>query len=326
MERCQALTSSGSACKLKAREGHTTCKRHDRKEHVAPTVTRCAQVMTNGQRCTRDCGHGDTLCQYHRMGATQRERKERMITLVEEATLTLWGEHPPTSLEEFVRPIREADWLMEGLRIPVLEHMAMRWAAYLRLRPPPEEKPRSELHGLALDKQNVHTTAIVKQTNTVLEPLQGVPIPEGQDTLIEIVNAWGLKKGVTKVLRDMAKWYFQSFCRKEDDYLYKNTLDSVWARIKLHEHRLELNERLWEECEDAVGQCCEGHISRLASVLVGFDEDAYQKVSPGELLQQRMAAINEMDISSEEKVDHAWRVFTELNIPMQDRYAWVDAF
>jgi len=25
-------------------------------------------------------------------------------------------------------------------------------------------------------------------------------------------------------------------------------------------------------------------------------------------------------------VDHAWRAFTELNIPMQDRYAWVDAF
>jgi hypothetical protein len=172
----------------------------------------------------------------------------------------------------------------------------------------------------------VHTAAIVKQTNSVLEPLQAVPIPEEQDTLIEIVNAWGLKKGTTKVLKDMAKWYHTSFCRKEEDYLYKHTLDSVWARIKIHEHRLELNERLWEECEDAVGQCCEGHISRLASVLVGFDEDAYQKVSPGELLQQRMAAINEMDITAEDKVDHAWRVFTELNIPMQDRYAWVDAF
>ena len=326
MERCTALTSSGSACRLNAREGHTTCKRHDRKERVAPTTTRCSQVMTNGQRCTRDCGHNDTLCQYHRMGATHRERKERMITLVEEVTLTLWSEHPPTTLEEFVRPIREADWLIDVLRIPVLEHMAMRWAAYLRLRPPPQEKPRSELHGLALDRQNVHTAAIVKQTNTVLEPLQAVPIPEEQDTLIEIVNAWGLKKGTTKVLKDMAKWYETSFCRKEDDYLYKNTLDSVWARIKIHEHRVELNERLWEECEDAVGQCCEGHISRLASVLVGFDEDAYQKVSPGELLQQRMAAINEMDITAEDKVDHAWRVFTELNIPMQDRYAWVDAF
>ena len=112
------------------------------------------------------------------MGATHRERKERMIALVEEVTLTLWSEHPPTTLEEFVRPIREADWLIDVLRIPVLEHMAMRWAAYLRLRPPPQEKPRSELHGLALDKQNVHTAAIVKQTNTVLEPLQAVPIPE----------------------------------------------------------------------------------------------------------------------------------------------------
>ena len=282
--------------------------------------------MTNGQRCTRDCGHEETLCDLHRYHATRREREERIRELVEGMGAHLWGEHPPTTFDEWFEPIERIDWLSPPLKFEIRDMMMFRWGVYLQMRPPPPVKPISQLHGLSMDKQNVHTTAIVNQTKSILEPLEALPIPEGQDTLCEIVNAWGLRTGVTKVLRDMAYWCEISECRKKDDHLYKRTLDAVWARIKLHEHKTELIERLWEECKDAVSLCCEGHISRLASVLVGFDEDAHQEVSPGERLQQRMAAIDAMNLTPEGKVDHAWRVFTELNIPMQDRYAWVDAF
>lgn len=326
MERCTALTLSGSACKYKAREGHTTCKRHDRKEVVPQARTRCTQVMTNGRRCARDCGHQDTFCSLHREHATRRERNEHLRILVQGMSNHLWSERPPASFDEWFQPIERVEWLDPIIKFEFRELMTVQWFTYLEMRPPPAITPMSELHGLALDKQNVHTTAIVNQTKSVLEPLEAIPIPEGQNTLHEIINAWGMKKGISRVVRDMVNWYKVSECRKKDDYLYKRTLDAVWARIKLHEHYPELVKRLWEECEDSVSQCCEGHISRLASVLVGFDQDAHQEVSVGERLQQRMAAINEMDVSPEEKVNHAWRAFTELNIPMQERYAWVDAF
>jgi len=326
MERCQALTSAGSACKCKAREGHTTCKRHARKEIVPPARSQCTQIRTNGQRCHRECGHNDTLCDLHRHHATRRERDQRLREFLEGMGARLWDEHPPTTFEDWFEPVERIEWLSPELKFELRDALMFRWGVYLQMRPPPTVKPRTELHGLSMDKQNVHTAAIVNQTKSILEPLEAVPIPEGQDTLCEIINTWEMKTGKSKVIRDMANWYKVSECRKKDDHLYKRTLDAVWARIKLHEHKTELIERLWEECEDAVNLCCEGHISRLASVLVGFDEDAHQEVSVGERLQQRMAAIDAMELSPEEKVDHAWRVFTELNIPMQDRYAWVDAF
>jgi len=249
-----------------------------------------------------------------------------MRELIEGMGAHLWGERPPTTFDEWFEPIERNVWLSAPLKFELRDMMMFRWGVYLQMRPPPPVKPRTELHGLSMDKQNVHTTAIVNQTKSILEPLEAVPIPEGQDTLCEIINAWEMKSGKSAVIRDMANWYKVSECRKTDDYFYKHTLDAVWARIKLHEHKTELIERLWEECKDAVSLCCEGHISRLASVLVGFDEDAHQEVSVGERLQHQMAAIDAMNLSPEEKVDHAWRVFTELNIPMQDRYAWVDAF
>jgi hypothetical protein len=71
--------------------------------------------------------------------------------------------------------------------------------------------------------------------------------------------------------------------------------------------------------------CCEGHLSRLANVLVGFDDEAKPEVSVGELLQQKIAAISELDLSIEDKVGHAWAVFDELAIPMDQRIEWVDA-
>ena len=184
MERCQALTSAGSACKNKSREGHTTCKRHARREVVPPPTTRCSQIMSNGQRCTRDCLHDETLCDLHRYHATRRERDQRMRELIEALVAQLWGEHPPTTFDEWFEPIERNVWLSAPLKFELRDMMMFRWGVYLRMRPPPPVKPRTELHGLSMDKQNVHTTAIVNQTKSILEPLEAVPIPEGQDTCL----------------------------------------------------------------------------------------------------------------------------------------------
>ena len=75
-----------------------------------------------------------------------------------------------------------------------------------------------------------------------------------------------------------------------------------------------------------MGMCCEGHISRLCNVLVGFDDAFQPPVALGELMQQKMAAIAGLDVSEEEKRRQATQWFTEHGVPEAERVAWLDAF
>jgi hypothetical protein len=92
------------------------------------------------------------------------------------------------------------------------------------------------------------------------------------------------------------------------------------------ERRSELYRRAWEECHESVGMCCEGHISRLCNVLVGFDEDFQPPVPFGEILQSKMAVIAGMDVSDEEKRKLANAFFDEHKTPQEERTAWLEAF
>ena len=72
--------------------------------------------------------------------------------------------------------------------------------------------------------------------------------------------------------------------------------------------------------------CCEGHLSRLCNVFVGFDEAFRPPVSLGELLQNKMAAIASLDLSYDDKIQQAIDFFNEVGLPHADRSAWLDAF
>jgi hypothetical protein len=191
-----------------------------------------------------------------------------------------------------------------------------------------EAPPMGELQALAVDRQNVHTPAVNEQTRTGLELLLETPIPSDQNTLREIEQVWeqSRTRSLRMVLADMRQWYNVELCRTPGDWLYRRTLDGLWSRIKVSPLKDELVERLWEECYESVRMCCDGHISRLCNVLCGFLEEFRAPISTGELLQQRIAAISEMEIGLEDKVGEAWAVFEELGVPMEEREAWIDAF
>jgi hypothetical protein len=89
--------------------------------------------------------------------------------------------------------------------------------------------------------------------------------------------------------------------------------------------KAELTRRTYEECVDAKGMCCEGHISRLCKVLVGFDPDFASPVPKGEILQIKMAALAAMDVPATEKVKQAYQVFRELDVPVGEWEAWIEA-
>lgn len=189
------------------------------------------------------------------------------------------------------------------------------------------------LQALARDPQNVHTQAVSNQTNAAMDKLMECPIPKDQQTEKAMVRVWtsAVAVGWTEMLRtlnDVNKWFNTKTCRNQDDHLYRVLLRGLVATINQtdDEMKIELYKRLWEECRESVGMCCEGHITRLCNVMVGFDDAFKPQVSLGELIQQKMAAISGLEVEEEEKRRQANQWFDENNVAADDRTAWLEAF
>jgi hypothetical protein len=200
------------------------------------------------------------------------------------------------------------------------------------VQPPPP--PVTGLRAIARDSQNVHTGAVSQQTNAATEKLLAVKVSESQQTEKTMAVNWLGTLGVPystflRVATDINRWFNTKDCRTVNDNLYRRLLRGLVSMLvseKDDERKSELFRRLWEECTEATGMCCEGHISRLCNVLVGFDEAFQPPVPFGEILQSKMAAIAGLDVSEEEKRKQANAFFDEHKVPQSDRLAWLDAF
>ena len=219
------------------------------------------------------------------------------------------------------------------------------WAIGGRIGPPPnlehhpvviaQQARPAGLAAIARDAQNVHTAAVTNQTNKSLEMLLEASKTEKHMRTPEwfaakwLIRGYGHWNVVQRVVNDMLHWHTQAYCKTANDWLYKRTLDGLYitiAKIKDTETRLELYKRAFEECLESVGMCCEGHISRLCNVLVGFDDNFAPPVPFGEILQNKMAAIAALEVETEEKVRQATAFFNEFAVPEPDRAAWLEAF
>ena len=329
MATCQAVTSAGRPCPCKARIGFNTCGRHKNTVVQVVDLTICGQQKTNGGRCSKKCVEGDTLCKLHRTVLERREQEQRARFVWAQAMEIIWGQGLITEFAQ-VRGIVDTafdnGWLNQGTYDGILFQLHTEWVWYRRERIAPTVNATTDLQRLALDNQNVHTKEINKQTSDAQEYLLKTEVPDEQDTLREIAIVWSDKVNNKRVMRDLKNWYETSTCVKKDDWLYACMLDGLWVRIKEHKEIDELVERLWEEVSESVGMCCQGHLSRLGNVLVGFTEEVKAEVPIGEILQQKIASIAEKDIGVEYKVCEAWTVFEELKIPVEERDAWIEAF
>ena len=200
----------------------------------------------------------------------------------------------------------------------------------------PPAPPMGQMGRLAADTQNVHTAVVAKQTNSNVDLLLAASDEVGGDVLLTMSSWWMvLVPSVTfavywKVMEDVRFWWEKRTCRATGDFLYRRVLSGLVSKILTasesgEEIHQELSKRLWEECQEAVGMCCEGHISRLANVLVGFDETFRPPVPVGEILQTKMAAIAEMKLSHKLKLQKAVAVMDELSIPVDERAPWLEA-
>lgn len=244
----------------------------------------------------------------------------------------------------FVYFIRTTD-----VHAPVFFGLYWRWVLQGRVGPAPQPEDVAAIYAprpaaprtlgqIAADRQNVHTSVVSAQTNEALEKLLEIAakIPSTRryrspDWIAArwLPQSYGSWPKVKRIVDDIYLWYNRESCRTTNDRLYKRALDGVYEKIRSladSDQKMELWQRLFEECDDAVAMCCEGHISRLCNVFVGFDEAFAPPVAVGEILQNRLAAISLLDISADEKKEQAIQVMDELKVPDIERDVWLDAF
>lgn len=334
MPLCSATCKDGGACHHNAKPGLSVCGKHTTQALPIKTVyvILCGKVMTNGTKCKCPREKGAKLCKRHRNAEVKAARRRQLREIWLDALDFLWmGIHLPEDFHPYVTG------RLEEVQGTPAEHQQMDAAVvdeldfYYTIHPPVGHgplAPRTELEALTRDSQNVHTSAVNKQTIDGEVTLLATSVAVGQDTLAEIQEAWRTRPPATRksVLKDASRWYETKTCRTDGDRLYQRLLDGLWTRIKLSPHKDDLVQRLWEEAVESLKMCCEGHISRICNVLVGYDETFKAPVSAGEMLQQRIAAIAGEDISLPHKVVKAWEVMEELQIPREQRMEWIEAF
>lgn len=289
----------------------------------------CGQVMVNGLHCDRDCVAGDTMCKLHRTVANRREQQRRADIVWTDVLDVLWAHDLVTEFDQVQAVLDGAydnGWIERPMYDELSNRLRRHWVLYRRQRAvPPGAKATTKLQRIALDKQNVHTKEVAQQMNDGTKYLLRIPVPDYQDTLAEMTVKWTNKKPaqLTRVMADVKKWYKKKTVVNADDYLYERMLDGLWVRVK---DDPELLQRLWEELSESVDKCCQGHLSRLTNVLVGFTDEVKAEIPVGELLQHKMSAIAAKDASVESKVEEARGVLEELKVPMAERSAWIEAF
>jgi hypothetical protein len=201
----------------------------------------------------------------------------------------------------------------------------------------PPEIERRHLGTIARDEQNVHTREVSTQTNDAIQRLLAIPIDPAQQSRATLFRAWNLLPGPTReekirVATDVDRHFQLMHCRTQPpqppDMLYRKMVRALVAyivQVQNEEVKTNLWRRMYEECRESLEMCIDGHISRLANVLVGFDENFKSPVPQGELIQNRISAIAAMNIQPEEKTRLAIEFFEEISLPADHRTAWLEA-
>ena len=191
--------------------------------------------------------------------------------------------------------------------------------------------PVENLGKIAKDRQSVHAVSVTKSTNEGIFILEKEAVPVGQKTLAEIEKEW-LKLyplwRVEKIIADMKDWGSRRQVMDKKKNLYKSVLRGLWAKIKTFDCELkeELTKRLWEECTEALGMCADGHVGRLVNVLIGFDEQFKNNISPKEYFQNNISLIALSTVPMTFKLDQAKKLMDDIEMPENERQMWLDAF
>ena len=340
-QQCTGHLFNGRRCTKQKKQGSELCATHDIPENRkcrGRRYMRGPEGFFVRMQCGRKNKEPNGFCRQ----CGVRERYEQIREQYQQRGRQIreeWGDYIVMRLVELGVPILQARsnvghriihaMLTENLEV---EQALVSQAEFIqRIATANNAVPaRSDLERITRDSQNVHTVATVNQTNRNIELLMKTPVPETQNTIEEIKVTWSqlFKKEVSpRLYEDMQRWYDHAYCYKADDYKYRHVLNHLWARIRSEKQadiRRQLYIRLNQECSEAVGLCMDGHISRLAQVMVGFDPEYQIEVNANEELQRRIPLIRKIT-NMDERLRTAMNLMNELNVTPEDAQPWLDA-
>lgn len=182
-----------------------------------------------------------------------------------------------------------------------------------------------DLEAFARDNQNVHTRQVVENVKLTVRKILEIEIPPEFETETlrtpgEIILVCGLSK--------KAAWQMMAkYCSEESIYdmegIYPKVLNAVWQFIHHSEDREDLIKILKSEMEDNIGMCAQGNLSRLCNILNGYlDGIQLDTESLSEKIGKRIAPLMEIE-SIIERVERAYQVMRELNVPANEWEVWI---
>ena len=349
LRRRMAGEQRWARCGRRLLDDHTTCELHntvaERREEQRQEIDQRRERVRQDR--LRQIVHWTNV--YRESHAAGRQTLHQILEDITDATER--GAIPWTLrhhiIENLADLIPEVDLATarENLRILGMQilvrrhHERVEHAPVAALRPAPHPITLQEI---AADRQNVHRRDVSVQTNKGTELLLKQVVPADPRTCQVILAHWILGYGddrarvrsILRVYDDMDHWYTKATCRKQNDFLYRKLLDGLWVLINGHATSgedsrkalaVELIRRLYEECTEATGLCCEGHLTRLVNVMVGFDEAFQPPVSWKDVIGGKLSVISKQDIPLSEKISEATRMMDDLAVPAEERTVWIEA-
>jgi hypothetical protein len=200
------------------------------------------------------------------------------------------------------------------------------------LNEPPRERTLAEI---AADRQNIHTSEVVKKFKEMVEVIRKIEVPEEY--------RWNMTK-VSKTMSEIiseceltpqAAWQFSSkYCADDTIYemeagIFGKLMDAVWQHVKNLDDPASLKQIVKEELEMNIGTCAQGNLTRVANILVGILDG----LNPEEesRLHKIGRAINDvrrtltMGMSRAEIVLATMKVLVPFGMTAAEMKPWVDA-
>jgi hypothetical protein len=337
-ERCNIfLKRAGrwARCGRNPVHGHTTCRLHTNVQERRAELRRVAdeRIRMRNEEQQRLVNHWSNIYRQRvqNEGQTLHQVLEDITNAAERGEIPWHSRFVIIQSLADLIPDVDIHTARENLRILAMQIIIRRHQGrHLAPRQP------ITLQEIAADRQNVHRRDVSEQTNKGTEVLLAQTIPENPRTCQLILGAWVIYgfgedqiRTLLRVYDDMNNWYRKATCRHSNDFLYKRMLDGLWVLITNCKsdsgNHYQLTRRLFEECTEATGLCCEGHLTRLVNVMVGFDDAFRPPVSWKDVIGDKVALISKTDVPLTEKITAATQVMDELNVPSEERTVWIDA-
>lgn len=192
-----------------------------------------------------------------------------------------------------------------------------------------QQPQRGELHNLAADRQNIHTTLVVTQTKQYVETICRIQVPDGYKwNMNECSKTIGEIISECKLTPRGAWQMAAKYCSDEDIYemgvgIYGKVLDSVWQYVKTSTSKDDLCKIIRQEMEDNVGMCAQGNLSRLCNILSGYLEGVGSHESIAERLGRLLPNLMEIQ-DQNERIREVQRVLEENSVPHEEWVIWAE--